>query len=417
MMSSGAATTPVPNGQPAAKDVPREPPPSVVPKSVPLVAARWIAIGVCFLFVLELTCRVEDWVMYRTPILSRYTSLEDLAVRDADGMHGRPDARYQKWVMNELGLRGPTASVASAPNTIRIITVGASETFGLMESPGREYPRQLEDSLARRAPLVCPVAAGGRFEVLNAGFAGMGLPTIDQDVESRLRRLKPDIIVVYPSAAAYLEENAPTAARPDSSGLRIRRSWTKTLQPRVLVRLREQIKQVIPSPIKTRLRKIQTASEVRGQPAGWQFTSIPRDRILSFDSDLRHLVATIRGIGAAPILVTHANAFLGRPEIDADALQAWEKFYPRATGSTIIAFDSAARASTLAVAADLQVPVVDAAVRLALGSPEAFGDMVHFTDLGSAEMADVLAPRILSVARAARRCAIQEAAPSDRPHP
>jgi hypothetical protein len=410
------------NGAAAARIVPvREisspkAPAPVSPQRNFLIAARWIGIALCFLFVLELTCRIEDWVTFRTPVLSRYTSIEDLVIRDSDGMHGRPNARYQKWVMNGLGLRGPSASLVPAAGTIRVITVGASETFGLMESPGREYPRQLEDSLASRAALVCPLPYRARFEVLNAGFAGMGVPTIDQDVLNRLRRLKPDIIVAYPSAVAYLEENAPVAARPDSSGSRAPLSWVRALHPRFLGRLREQIKQIIPDAIKTRLRNIQTASEVRGQPAGWRYDSIPEDRLRRYDSDLRHLVGSIRAIGATPILVTHANVFRGRPDVDANALQAWEKFYPRATGPTIIAFDSAARATTLAVGADLRVPVVDAAERLALGPRAAFGDMVHFTDTGAAEMADILASKILSVAQASGRCGEGGSATANRPH-
>jgi hypothetical protein len=417
MTRNGAAATPIARAQTPAIGLSPEMPPVVVRKSVPLVVARWIAIGVCFLFVLELTCRVEDWVMYRIPILSRYTSLEDLVVRDADGMHGRPNARYQKWVMNTLGMRGPPASVAPAPNAVRIVTVGASETFGLMESAGREYPRQLEDSLTRRAPAVCQLPLGGSFEVLNAGFAGMGIPTIDQDVRTRLQRLKPDIIVVYPSAVAYLEEQPPSAARPDSSGRSAEASLATALQPRVLARLRQQIKQIIPAPLMNRLRKIQTDAELRGQPADWRFTSIPSDRLMRFDRDLRHLVATIRAAGAIPILVTHANVFMGRHDIDAGDLQAWEKFYPRATGSTLIAFDSAARASTLAIGADLHVPVVDAARQLALGPPEAFGDMVHFTDAGASEMADALANEVLSVAQSAGHCGTRAGVGASRRQP
>jgi hypothetical protein len=412
------AAAQVGDGLPAARIPPLDSPRQQVPdEPLAFFVARWIGIVLCFLLVLELTCRIEDWVMYRTPVLSKYTSIEDLVVRDADGMHGRPNARYQKWVMNELGLRGPAANALPAAGTIRVIVVGASETFGLMESPGREYPRQLEDSLARRAALACPMPYRRRFEVLNAGFAGMGMPTIDQDVLHRLHRLKPDMIVVYPSAAAYLEENAPVAARPDSSGSGAQLSWVRALHLRFVARLREQIKQIIPGVLKTRLRSMQTASEVHNQPAGWRFTSIPKDRLSRFDADLRHLVATIRAVGAIPILVTHANVFFGRPEIDASALQAWEKFYPRATGPTLIAFDSSARASTLAVGTALHVPVVDAAARLASGPREGFGDMVHFTDLGSAEMADVLASSILSVGRAAGRCGVRDATSSGRPSP
>ena len=44
----------------------------------------WLCVGIVFAIVLELACRVEDWVMYRTPLLSRYTAINDLVIRDAD---------------------------------------------------------------------------------------------------------------------------------------------------------------------------------------------------------------------------------------------------------------------------------------------------------------------------------------------
>ena len=157
------------------------------------VALGWIGIVFLMAVVLELTCRAEDWVMYRMPFWSRYSSLDQLVIRDGVGMHGRPNAQYEKWIMNALGMRGPAAQVMPPPGTHRIITVGASETFGLYESPGREYPRQLQDSLnAVLGRGECSATPGPRFEVLNGAFAGMGLPTIAQDLRSRLARLKPE---------------------------------------------------------------------------------------------------------------------------------------------------------------------------------------------------------------------------------
>jgi len=78
--------------------------PSVGPARPSPVGAiiRWGALVVLFALTLELTCRIEDWIRFRTPIFSPFTSQMDLLVRDADGVHGQPNARYQKWVMNAL---------------------------------------------------------------------------------------------------------------------------------------------------------------------------------------------------------------------------------------------------------------------------------------------------------------------------
>ena len=368
----------------------------------------WLPVLVVFAVVLELTCRIEDWVTYRTPALSVSTSISDLVIRDADGMHGRPNARFQKWVMDSLGLRGPETSVTPAPGTVRVITVGASETFGLRETPNHEYPRQLEDSLnARIARASCSVGPTPRFEVLNAGFAGMAIPTIDQDIRLRLHRYHPAIVVVYPTPAQYLDDELPYAAVPDSSGPK-RQSVLKPFYPRVVGRVRDQIKLLLPGFVQARMRQFQTRRLLRSKPPGWQITTLPPDRLALYDSDLRHLIGTIRAEGATPVIATHGNMFMGRPKMDSLALISWEKFYPRATGQVILAFDSTAREVTMRIGADSNVTTVDAAKRLAAAPVSAFGDFVHFTDLGSSNMADVLTSGVLAAAEQRGWCTTSE---------
>jgi len=362
------------------------------------VVLSWVPVLFVFAVVLELTCRVEDWVSFRTPALSTATSISDLVVRDADGMHGRQNARFQKWVMNSLGVRGPETSVTPAPGTVRVITVGASETFGLRESPNREYPRQLEDSLnARIARSSCTIGPKPRFEVLNAGFACMALPTIEQDIRFRLHRYHPAIILVYPTPAQYLDDELPFPAVPDSSSPKPP-SIFKPLHPRVFGRIRDQIKLLLPGFIQARMRQYQTRQLLRSKPPGWQITTLPPDRLALYDRDLRRLVGTIRAEGATPVLATHGNMFMDRPKMDSLALISWEKFYPRATGKVILAFDSTARLVTMRIGADSGVTTIDAAKLLAAAPVAAFGDFVHFTDLGSSNMADVLTPGVLAAA-------------------
>jgi hypothetical protein len=358
-------------------------------------AVSWVVLFVTAAIVFELSCRVEDWVMYRTPIASPYQSIDDLVIRDADGMHGRANARFQKWIMNGLGTRGPSASVLPSGNTIRVITVGASETFGLRESTDHEYPRQLEDSLNTRLRALGCSSETSHFEVLNAAFAGMSVPTTDQDVRNRLVRFRPSIIVAYLSPVAYLGGPLPTATRPDSSVDPTRTSLSAVLRPRGRDRLRDQLKLMIPDVIKSWLRRREIDNAVRAHDSRWVFSGVPADRVSAFDADLRHLVGTIRSIGATPVLATHANAFTGRRVIDTGMLTAWQKFWPRASGATLVAFDSASRLVTARVGLDSGVVVVDAAARLASAPDSAFADAVHFTDLGASLMASSFAEGVL----------------------
>jgi hypothetical protein len=382
-------------------------PPLEMPRHSALgTSMRWGALVILFVLTLELTCRIEDWIRFSTPPFSPITSQTDLLVRDADGVHGRPNARFQKWAMNALGTRGPAASLSKAPGTTRVVIVGASETFGLYESPGKEYPRQLEDSLnhALASHSTCSSSGARRYEVLNAALPGMSLPTIDEDVRNRVRRFGADVIVVYPTPSQYLEDEPPRAARPDSSGRADEPLLARALHPRIARRLREQAKTALPDFLKTWMRRRETEQYVRAHPPGWRFSSIPADRLAQYGADLRHLIGTIRSTGAVAVVATHANVFMQPGSIDRDLLLAWERFYPRAPGAVIVAFDSAARAETLRAASDSSVATVDLATRLSASPRAAFSDFSHFSDEGAAIVASTVAPSILSVAASRTAC-------------
>jgi hypothetical protein len=352
-------------------------------------ALRVVALAFVFLTVLEATARTEDWVRYRTPFLSRMTESGQLMIRDVDGAHGRPGGRYQKWVMDSLGLRGPEVARAPRPGVVRVVTVGASETFGLFESPQREYPRQLQDSLNS---VRC---RGGRtYEVLNAALPGMVLPTITRDVETRLRRLRPEVIVIYPSPLFYLDEVQPFATPPDSTGRDQLPAW-RALVPRTYDRLREQLKLLLPKWLQIRMRRQVIANELHRHPPGWRFTTVPADRMAAYDSDLRRLIGAIRASGATPVLMTHANYAMQPGDHDPNVLNAWAKILPRATEGVIVSFDSAARFVTLRVATDSAVIHADVAAELSKHFEKpVYADFAHFTDFGSARVAAIAAAAV-----------------------
>lgn len=368
------------------------------PRARTVTAARAGLLALLFGFALEATCRIEDRVRYGTPLLSRATSHADLMVVDSDGAHGRPGVHFGKWSMNALGMRGPDVAVAKAPRTMRVVTVGASETFGLYESAGREYPRQLEDTLRRR------LAAGAcgstdRVEVLNAALAGMSLPTIAHDVRVRLRRLAPDVVVIYPTPAGYLD-NSPPRGRAVAGGPAEPLPWSAALRPRAVTRLRDQVKLAVPEALATWIRRREAADARRSIPADSLFETLPRERLALFEAALRRVIGETRAIGAEPVVATHANSFLGRRSRDAATLASWEKFYPRARGDIILAFEDAARDVTARVARDSAVAIADVAARLATAD-DAFADFVHFTDVGAAHAAGELASPTLAAAGAA----------------
>jgi len=368
------------------------------------VQIAWRA-ALCVMFgvTAEIACRIEDRLRFGMPLFTPITSHVDLMVRDADGIHGRPNARFEKWSMNALGTRGPAAALVKSDSTARVVVVGASETFGLYESPDREYPRQLEDSLnhfiAKRR---CPIR---RFEVLNAALPGMSLPTIEQDLRTRVARFGADVVVLYSSPVAYLVDEPPRAATPDSSGRVSILPWTGALHSRFFDRLRSQVKELLPDFAATWLRRRDTERQLQSKPAGWRFASPPIDRLEEYESDLRRVIGTIRRSGATPILMTHANRFSVPGAADRGMLVAWEKFYPRAPGNVIVAFDAEARGVTLRVASDSAVPIVDLVHAVArTGANDLFADFAHFTDRGAGVVAGVLLGPVLETALHGKDC-------------
>lgn len=360
----------------------------------------------------EAGIRVDDWVRYGTPFFSPFRTQAQLMVRDAEGIHGRPNARFRKWILNAEGLRGPETTQAKPAGVLRLITIGASETFGLYENPGREYPRQLEDSLeAMREDGRCRCVGITRFEVLNGALPGMGLPTVAQDVRNRLHRYSPDAMVLYPSPVQYLDELMPEAARPDSSpGANRPLGFRDGLYPRAIGRLRDQLKVSLPGVVKDYLRRRDAEASRTGRPAGWEFRRIPQERVDGYARDLAGALAGIRDAGATPFVVTHANAFAPSRPRDASQLTAWGRFYPRALPDVILAFDDSAATITADVARRAAVPLVDwhAAANRQQGT--LFQDFVHMTDRGAGILAGELARQVVQWADSARHLGAAPAA-------
>lgn len=347
---------------------------------------------------MEIAARVEDRVRYGTEFFSPYREQSEMIVRDADGVHGRRNARFQKWRMNNLGFRGPDTDSAQGAGTLRVIATGASETFGLYEPEGKEYPRQLEDSLDLALPAL-DCSGVRRVEVLNAAMAGMTLPTVTQDVRLRLSRFDPAVVVYYPTPTQYLADALPAAARPDSSASGpASPDWRRRLHPRISDRIREQAKGLLPGRLQDYLRTRMVARTVAAHPPGWRFEALPTDRLDAYEQDLRTFVGVARSVGAEPVLATHANAFPPGEVPNQRLLHIWERFYPRATGEVILAFDSAAAARTRLVARDSAAALADV---LGAVGPGGFADDTHFNAAGSSAVAGVLTDAIVAAVRRA----------------
>lgn len=352
-----------------------------------LVAA---ALGLVFVAAAELTARVEDFFLWGTPLWVSPDHDRDLVVQDGFGVRGKPDGRYKKWHLNHYGFRNGPMTMLPQPGVIRVMVLGASETFGLGERNGKEYPAQLQARLDKV----------GRYEVVNAAVAGLSVVGLNQLWDAWGVRFEPAIVLVYPTPAFYLDDSPPR--RP------IRR--TRPPEPFMLPELRlvDALKdrfEVPPFIQKWRVKRRLAAVEASHSP-DWLFRAVPTARLDQFTIDLGTLLDSIKIAGAQPILMTHAIGFhtpLTRAE--ADEANQWRVLTPRATAEVLVEFDAAAAAASRDVAASRGVPVIDLARRIGGQSRLFAADLHHFSEEGAGVVASLAAEAIARLT-----------APAARPH-
>jgi len=153
----------------------------------------------------ELFARLDDWWFADVPFLST-PSYNDLFMEDELGRRGKPHAHFEKWRMNNFGFRSPESMTQTpGPSTVRVALLGASETFGLYESPNHEYAAQL-------AKLVAPQD----LEIVNTGLPGITIRTLSDYWNNWVVTFRPQVAVVYPSTHLYMtcEDDLPQQDAP-----------------------------------------------------------------------------------------------------------------------------------------------------------------------------------------------------------
>ncbi|MFM7735220.1 MAG: SGNH/GDSL hydrolase family protein [Alphaproteobacteria bacterium] len=118
-----------------------------------------------------------------------------------------PD-RAERWPVriNNQGFRGADFEIEKAPGTIRILTTGASSTFGYHDRDDETYPFLLERELQRRA------GPGRRVEVINFAIPHAMTDNVLAMFLAEGVRLQPDVVTFYEGAndAAVIEPRPGT---------------------------------------------------------------------------------------------------------------------------------------------------------------------------------------------------------------
>ena len=114
---------------------------------------------------------------------------------------GNPDGGQFQVRINNHGFRGADFAVEKPPGTFRVLTLGASSTFGYHDSDDETYPVLLEGELNRTAE------EGRRYEVINFGLPHATTDNILSLFLAEGVPLAPDVVTFYEGAndAAVIE--------------------------------------------------------------------------------------------------------------------------------------------------------------------------------------------------------------------
>lgn len=358
-------------------------------KSILRLILRGLGVAGLFVLVLELGARIDDLIQWDVPLDAAY-SHEGLYVTDSLGRHNRPNAQFEKWRINSHGFRGPDISLKKGDKT-RIVVVGASEAFGLYESPGMEFSAQMQKMLDTKNP--------GNYQVLNAASAGMTPTRIAHYYENWIELFDPDILIFYPSPSFYLDIKPPPS-RIESRPTPLDATELTGLSFRLKRKVMVVLKRFIPETIQVYIMQMMIERYVNSNPVGWVFESPSPERLQLFREHVSALIEQIKRSGTKVVLATHANRFsVSLDSEDRRHLRGWRKFFPRASEDCLLVMDSAANNIILELGRQHQVSVVDIS-SLVPKSREHFADFAHFTDEGARLVASALTDEVLRIAPA-----------------
>lgn len=204
---------------------------------------------------------------------------------------------------NSKGFRAPEWPTTKEPETIRIVAVGGSTTYGMFFKDGKNtWPALLERALEDKFH--------SEFEVLNLGIPGYTSHEIIGVLAMLAPALSPEIILIHIGgndafAAAYPDEGGP-----DNTSFRY--SWYFTPLPELLTVMMRKIFLI-------RLLGITFIPLVKGALPGdsiaaMQYPHPPDQEVIVnsqtatgkyFQQNLKTLISLSKNIDAIPVLFTH----------------------------------------------------------------------------------------------------------------
>ncbi len=119
----------------------------------------------------------------------KYSPYQDAVDHDEQG-------KVFKVTINSHGFRGSDFETEKKPGTLRVVTLGASSTFGYHDRDDETYPRYLQDTLTAHLREL-PSAKYADVEVINLAIAHLTSDEIRSLFDSEALPLRPDVVTFY----------------------------------------------------------------------------------------------------------------------------------------------------------------------------------------------------------------------------
>lgn len=358
----------------------------------------WALAVIVFSIVIEISARVDDALKYGAPIFSRYSN-EQLRDRDENGMrYNIPNARFEKWQNNKFGFRGPDFSSEKPEGVIRIVCMGVSETYGLFEDEGKDWPAQLSSMLQPHQS----------FHVINAATVGLSLQDYIDYMERHVFKFNPDIMIIlanpqsYMGAMARKERENPAPSNPARRNIGTDQSTFGNLVAsiRILPKAKQMLIRFVPEWLLhqfqhwDRTKKIEQLEKtyLKGRET---IDEIPVEYLEAFRMDMEKIVEAARERGIDVILSTYP-VLMTEDNLDEYSLIIMEsrRFCVHLSNSGMLDASRTADSIVQAIADEKGLGFIDGH-KLVPPNTEYFGDNVHLTNAGAEIFAGALADYII----------------------
>lgn len=358
---------------------------------------RYLIAIVLFCIFVELTARFDDWLKYDAPFWGTYSSLR-LRSWDEEGTRiNIPGGDFEKWKNNSAGFRGPEISVEKKPGKTRIVCLGASESYGLYESPDMEWPAQLRMDLDST-----------KFEVINVASVGLPMVQYFDYLRKYVLKYSPDAAILYIEPVSYVAARERGINNPESiiknpkqqraarqRGIRGKlNTWFRSVP-----KLQRAIKQFLPRSImaeynRRTAEKMVKSAEITYLKGMTPLDVVPAEIIEEYKTELKKIISLLLNNDCQPILCTYPSLIDGgMTEGNMTVLLEARRFVVELSLDGMANAAKQLNEANRTVALEENLPLIELENAVPRNKTY-FADNVHYTDAGAEIVARTVAEYI-----------------------